>query len=195
MPGVYWQAMALAILTAACGGHSLAATPSPVGCRLETPPAARPFQLAEAPALIGTYRLTTVIKNWPDPIPPQQSELQLWANVPERLGEVKKFGYRPGARPLAGVTTYADGLKYAGAATDHTSALYPAVELVDSTLYLGTPDAFDAVYTALHVRSVSATGFWGTFDGSDGFQITIDSLGRKLPTAEGYFCAERLPAD
>jgi hypothetical protein len=195
MQRVDWHAIALAILTAACGGHSPAATPTPVGCRPETPSAARPFQLAEATALIGTYRLTTVTTNWPDPMPPHQSELQLWANVPERLGEVKKFGYRPGARPLAGVTTYADGVNYVGAATDHTSALYPAVELVDSTLYLGMPDALDAVYTALHVRSVSATGFWGTFDGSDGFGITIDSLGRALPTAEGYFCAERLPAD
>ena len=191
---VLWHAMALAILTAACGGHSPAATPSPVACRPETPLGARPFQLAEATALIGTYRLTTVTTNWPDPIPPHQSEVQLWANAPERLAEVKKFGYRPGARPLAGVATYGDGVNYVGAATDHTSALYPAVELVDSTLYLGMPDGLDAIYTALHVRTLSATGFWGTFDGSDGFSITVDSLGRTLPTPEGYFCAERLAA-
>jgi hypothetical protein len=195
MQRVRWLVLTLALLTVACGGQAPAATPGPVTCRAERPPRARPFQLAEAPALIGKYRLTTVTTNWPDPIPPQQSQLELWTNAPERLAEVKNFGHRPGARPLAGVVTYDDGRNYVGTATDYTSAQNPAVELIDSTLYLGMPDWLDAVYTALHVRSVDASGFWGTFDGSDGFGITIDSLGRELPTAEGYFCAVRLPAD
>ncbi len=161
---------------------------------MEAPSGARPFELAEAQALIGTYRLTTVTTNWPDPVPPQQSQPQLWLNAPERLAEVNKFGYRPGARPLAGVAIYDDGRNYVGAATDQTSARSPAVELIDSTLYLGRPDWLDAVYTALHLRSASTTGFWGTFDGSDGLGITIDPLGRAIPTAAGYFCAERVPA-
>jgi hypothetical protein len=92
MQRVDWRAMALA-LTAACGAHSPAPTPSPVACRPEAPSGARRFELAEATALIGTYRLTTVTTNWPDPISPHQSELQLWANAPGRLAEVKKFGY------------------------------------------------------------------------------------------------------
>jgi hypothetical protein len=195
MQRVCLPAVTLALLTVACGGHAPAAAPSAAKCRVEAPSGARPFQFADAPALIGTYRLTTVTTNWPDPVPPQQSKLQLWANAPERLAEVNKFGYRRGARPLAGVAVYDDGRNYVGAATDHTSARNPAVELIDSTLYLGMPDWLDAVYTALHVRSVSTTGFWGTFDGSDGFSITIDSLGRAIPTAAGYFCAERIPAD
>ena len=144
MPLVRWPAVTVAILTVACGAQARGATPGPVTCREEGAPGVRPFQLAEAPALFGRYRLTTVTTNWPDPIPPQQSKLVLWANAPERLVEVKRFGYRPGARPLAGVVTYDDGRNNVGSATDHTSAQYPAVELIDSVLYLGTPDGLDA---------------------------------------------------
>jgi hypothetical protein len=96
-----------------------------------------------------------------------------------------------GARPIAGAAKYPDGKLYNGAPGERTSMEYPATELLDSTLYLGSPDPTDAIYTALRIERISREGFWGRFHISDGLQITVDSSGQRLPEAAGVFCAIR----
>ena len=81
---------------------------------------------------------------------------------------------------------------YDGAADQRTTPDNPAAELLDSTLYLGSPDPTDAVYTALRIQRISQSGFWGRFDGSDGLAVSIDSTIRSLGHAQGVFCAIRL---
>jgi hypothetical protein len=81
---------------------------------------------------------------------------------------------------------------YDGAADQRTTPDNPTTELLDSTLYLGSPDPTDAVYTALRIERISHSGFWGRFDGSDGLAVSIDSTIRSLGHARGVFCAIRL---
>jgi hypothetical protein len=174
-------------LLASCG-TSQPSLPSPEAC--EAPPKARGFQLADSLALVGRFDLVMVTTNWPSRRI-TRAELQLWPNPPSRHQRLLQFGHFKGARPIAGAATYPDGRPYSGAPGEHTSMENPATELLDSTLYLGSPDPTDAIYTALRIEQISPEGFWGRFDSSDGFQMTIDSSGQRLPEAAGVFCAVR----
>jgi len=128
-----------------------------------------------------------------DSLETTRAQLQLWANLPSRHKRLAQYGHFKGARPIAGVAVFADGKAYGGAAEESTRPEDPATELLDSTLYLGSPDPTDAIYTALRIHRISSEGFWGRFGTSDGFQITIDSSGQTLPEAKGFFCAIRRP--
>jgi len=179
----------LGIVFAVSCGSPGAGVPGPQACG-EAPAEARRFQLADSMAMVGRFDLVMVTTNWPS-YAATRAELRLWANPPSRHQHLSQFGHFKGARPIAGVAVYADGKPYAGAAEKGADPDSPATELLDSTLYLGSPDPMDAVYTALRIERISPAGFWGRFDSSDGFQITIDSTGQALPEAAGFFCATR----
>jgi hypothetical protein len=176
------------VLSVSCGTGQ-ASAPGPEAC--QTAPAdARPFQLADSLALVGRFDLVMVTTNRPSR-QVARADLQLWSNPSSRQQRLVQIGYGKGARPIAGVAKYPDGRSWNGAADQYTTVDNPATELLDSTLYLGSPDPTDAIYTALHLERISSTGFWGRFDTSDGFQITFDSTGQRLPEAAGIFCAIR----
>ena len=151
---------------------------------------ARAFRLGDSLALVGRFDLVMVTTNWPSRRV-ARAELQLWPNPAVRQQSLGRIGHRKGARPIAGAARYPDGKPWAGAPDENTTVDNPATELLDSTLYLGSPDPTDANYTALHLERISSGGFWGSFDTSDGFEITIDSTGQRLPEAAGVYCAVR----
>jgi hypothetical protein len=157
----------------------------------QAPEDARAFQLADSSALVGRFALVMLTTNWPSP-QETRAELRLWANPPSRHTRLSKYDHFKGARPIGGVAVYPDGKAYDGAADQRTTLDNPATELLDSTLYLGSPDPTDAVYTALRIQRISQSGFWGRFDGSDGLAVSIDSTIRSLGHARGVFCAIRL---
>jgi hypothetical protein len=139
--------------------------------------------------LPGSYDLMLVTTNRPSPV--TLAHLRLWPNPRERQARLGQLGYRRGARPIAGVTEYPGAAAYAGAADRWTTSDAPATELLDSVLYLGSPDPTDAIYTALHIERLSPAGFWGRFDSSEGFSIVVDSVGHELHPGVGLFCALR----
>ena len=165
-------------------------SPQVAGTCPEAPADARPFRLADSLALVGRYDLLMVTTNWPSRRV-TRAEVELWPNPSSRRSALQRVGRYAGARPIAGVVRYSDGKAYDGASDEHTTAENPATELLDSTLYLGTPDAMDAIYTSLRLERISSLGFWGRFGTSSGFEVTIDSMGQRLPDAAGVFCAIR----
>lgn len=180
-------AMGMALLSSCAAASTRSPRPDP--CHA-VPTEARPFRPADSTALVGQFELVMVTENWPTR-QVTRAELRLWPNPPVRHKQLARFGHRRGTRPIAGAAMYPGGQLYNGAPDDHTTAEYPAVELLDSTLYLGSPDPTDAIYTALHIERIDQTGFWGRFGTSEGFEITIDSSGQELPEAQGHFCATR----
>ena len=49
----------------------------------------------------------------------------------------------------------------------------------------------DGEWTTLHIESVAATGFWGTWRTSFDRTVPRDAKGRRLPNPYGFFCAMR----
>ena len=133
--------------------------------------------------LAGTFRLVQVENADSLSLPYAfESALTLQiADSAERIrSRARRIPLKSGDRQLIGIRRWPDRQPDDSAEVTH------------ATLFVGCRQCFDAGADGFFIDHISFTGFSGTWYGSMGNSVRVNSKGRTLPDPGGYFCAQRL---
>jgi hypothetical protein len=146
-------------------------------------------------ALAGRYEMTLVNSEGQYGDSLVRGILVLWANDSVRRYMPRTIGRRPGERPLAGrFESHSSTVESVPDPYEPEGREDPAVEMVETTIYLGGLEYGDAGGNQLGVKEITSTGFRGVWTYALGFSVTVDSAtGRVVREPSGYFCARRTP--
>jgi hypothetical protein len=182
-------------LTTALGICAIAAchpaggsTPAPTRCgpavpaNAQHPMATRPSQLA------GDYELIQV-QTQPVAGAVNSGRLHL-----ATLDSTARAGAVGGAvRDLIGWLEPTDGPRLSGTNAASRDPAQPGVVLAGEHMMVGDAGLSDGHVDRFTITAVAAEGFWGWWEATQGWEVALDTVTRRvLPDPAGYFCALRL---
>jgi hypothetical protein len=163
-------------------------------CASQPPLDAARFTIDQAHSLVGVFRLTFVATSRGVRRTPWRGllTLQLHDSVHRYRYVNPQIGRFPGERILWG---WIDSLEVDSGSAERAASRdpdSPGVEWIGTGLVFGRPDWIDGITTDLAIGHFSPRGFWGRWHSGGGVELLVDSLGRRIPDPQGYFCAVRL---